>query len=436
MINLNTYQRKIQEIDSVKVSGRVHKASGLVIESDGPPSSIGEICEVYPGGRPEPILSEVIGFHGKSVVSMPLYRTEGIKLGDRIVSRNLRPSIPVGDGLLGRIINADGQPLDDLPAVECPTMYPLNRKLLNPLSRQVIDTPLGTGVRAIDGLLSVGRGQRVGIFGGSGVGKSTLIGMMAKHTEADISVIALVGERGREVKAFVENELGEKGLGRCVVVVSTSDSSPLMRVRGALAATSVAEYFKDQGKNVLLVMDSVTRVAMAQREIGLAAGEPPSAKGYTTSVFPLLPRLFERAGNFEKGSVTGFYTVLVEGDDMNEPVADAVRGLLDGHFVLSRELAEGNHFPALHILESTSRLMGQLATPLQAERAAQVREILSTYRKAEDMINIGAYKNGSNPKIDRALAQIETINSYLRQRFDEHVTYEQAIQELHSSIQE
>ena len=315
-------------------------------------------------------------------------------------------------------------------------MYPLNRKLLNPLSRQVIDTPLGTGVRAIDGLLSVGRGQRVGIFGGSGVGKSTLIGMMAKHTEADISVIALVGERGREVKAFVENELGEKGLGRCVVVVSTSDSSPLMRVRGALAATSVAEYFKDQGKNVLLVMDSVTRVAMAQREIGLAAGEPPSAKGYTTSVFPLLPRLFERAGNFEKGSVTGFYTVLVEGDDMNEPVADAVRGLLDGHFVLSRELAEGNHFPALHILESTSRLMGQLATPLQAERAAQVREILSTYRKAEDMINIGAYKNGSNPKIDRALAQIETINSYLRQRFDEHVTYEQAIQELHSSIQE
>ncbi|HSR52419.1 MAG TPA: FliI/YscN family ATPase [Acidobacteriota bacterium] len=429
-IDLNRYRRKLESIEPLKITGRVRRAGGLVIESDGPPASVGEICEVHPKAGSRPILAEVIGFRDKALLSMPVYDVDGIKLGDPIISRKQHPKVEVGQGLLGRVVDGNGHPIDDKGPIYADQRYPLHRPAPGPLKRSAIDQPLGTGVRAIDGLLPVGRGQRVGIFGGSGVGKSTLLGMMARYTEAAVTVIALVGERGREVNGFIERDLGEEGLKRSVVVVSTSDNPPLMRIRAALTATAIAEYFRDQGKDVLLVMDSVTRVAMAQREIGLAAGEPPSSKGYTPSVFTLLPRVFERAGKLKKGSITGFYTVLVEGDDMNEPIADAVRGLLDGHIVLSRELAWRNHFPSIAVLDSVSRLVSDIASEGQIEAAGRLRELLATYTKSEDMINIGAYSKGSNAKIDQAIARIDHINYYLRQKFDAEVPRETAVKEL------
>jgi flagellum-specific ATP synthase len=430
MPDLGRFLRRLASIETLPVWGKVSRADGLTVESDGPPVSVGEVCEVISPSRHEPIEVEVIGFRDKSVLSMPIYATDGIRLGDKIISRGEKAALGVGPSLLGRIIDGNGKPLDAKGSLEWTDRYPLQRFGQNPLQRQDIDRPLGTGVRAIDGLLTVGRGQRIGIFGGSGVGKSTLLGMMARNTDADISVIALVGERSREVNDFIQNDLGEEGLKRSVVVVSTSDNPPLMRIRAALVATAAAEYFKDQGNDVLLVMDSVTRVAMAQREVGLAAGEPPSSKGYTPSVFSLLPRIFERAGNFEQGSITGFYTVLVEGDDMNEPIADAVRGLLDGHIVLSRELAWRHHFPAINVLQSISRLMPRLGTRDQLNAAALIRDLLSTYQQSEDLINIGAYTKGSNPKIDRAIRLYEPINAYLKQSMEEKVTRESAIQAL------
>jgi flagellum-specific ATP synthase len=430
LLDLKIYQRAVAELEPLPITGRVRRAGGLVIESDGPPTSVGGICEVVTGESPEPVEAEVIGFREKTVLSMPVYDVSGVKLGDRIVSSRRKPSVPVGAALLGRVIDGNGHFLDDKGTLACIERYPLRSNGQNPLRRREINTPLGTGVRSIDGLLTVGRGQRIGIFGGSGVGKSTLLGMMAKHTEAGVNVIALVGERGREVNAFIQGELGEEGLKKSVVVVSTSDNPPLMRIRAALAATAIAEYFRDRGQDVLLVMDSITRVAMAQRQVGLAAGEPPSTKGYTPSVFTFLPKLFERAGNFESGSITGFYTVLVEGDDMNEPVADAVRGLLDGHIVLSRELAWRNHYPAISVLESMSRLLPSLASNEQLEAATQVRELLSAYQKAEDLINIGAYTKGTNPKIDLAINKYELINFYLQQGFEERISRESAVREL------
>lgn len=433
MTALAGYSKKLRALQPIKIVGRVREAGGLVIESDGPPASVGEICEIHPKDSrngDESILAEVIGFRHKALLLMPILEIGGVKLGDKVVSRSLLPTVEVGDGLLGRVVDGNGKPIDDGGSVNCFERYPLHRPGANPLRRRRIDTALGTGVRAIDGMLSIGRGQRVGIFGGSGVGKSTLLGMMAKYTEASVTVIALVGERGREVSSFIERDLGEEGLKRSVVVVSTSDSPPLMRIRAALTATAIAEYFRDQGKDVLLVMDSVTRVAMAQREIGLAAGEPPSSKGYTPSVFTLLPRIFERAGSFEKGSITGFYTVLVEGDDMNEPIADAVRGLLDGHIVLSREMAWRSHFPSIDILASVSRLMSEVSEPNQQEAVGKLRELMAVYRKSEDMINIGAYSKGSNSKIDQAISRIDHINNFLRQKFDERVTRDTAVGDL------
>ncbi len=427
MIDLTAYTQRLKDIEPLRISGRVRQASGLVIESDGPPASIGELCEIHSAGRNEPIMAEVIGFRSSSVLLMPIYEMGGIQLNDRVVSRKVRPTVAVGEQLLGRVVDGNGNPIDNKPLTGVLQRYPLHRDGANPLSRHSIDQPLGTGVRCIDGLLTVGRGQRIGIFGGSGVGKSTLLGMMAQHTDADVTVMSLVGERGREVRAFIEKDLKQEGLRRSVVVVSTSDNPPLMRIRAALTATAIAEYFRDLGKNVLLVMDSVTRVAMAQREVGLAAGEPPSSKGYTPSVFALLPRLFERAGKFDRGTITGFYTVLVEGDDMNEPVADAVRGLLDGHVVLSRQMAWANHFPAIDVLASVSRLMPDLIDAGHSEAARKVRELMAVYRKSEDMINIGAYKKGTNPKIDMALTKIDRINDYLRQKSDERVTREEAV---------
>jgi flagellum-specific ATP synthase len=427
-INLEHYFRKLKQMDPIKTIGSVKRAVGLVVESLGPPVSVGELCEIVDKNRTATsIPAEVVGFRDNYVLSMPLYKVHGVKLGDKVVCRKKRASVPVSFSLLGRIVDAMGNPIDGGGPIEADDEYPTQHTETNPLDRKNIHEALGTGIRAIDGLLTCGKGQRIGIFGGSGVGKSTLLGMMARYTSADVNVIGLVGERGREVRGFIEKDLGPEGLKRSVVVVSTSDQPPLLRIRAALVATTIAEYFRDQGKDVLLVMDSITRFAMAQREVGLAAGEPPSSKGYTPSVFALLPRLLERAGNFMSGgSITGFYTVLVEGDDMNEPISDAVRALLDGHVVLNRELAWRNHYPCIDVLASVSRLMPDLVPQSYLQRAGKMREWISTYRKAEDMLNIGAYAKGSNPKIDLAVKKIDSVNSFLIQRSDEKVGLENA----------
>ncbi|NLT66392.1 MAG: FliI/YscN family ATPase [Acidobacteria bacterium] len=425
---MESYFRKLGRLDTVKTVGTVKRAVGLVVESLGPPVSIGEVCEI--AGRNHSGMSipaEVVGFKDNYVISMPLFKVHGVKLGDKVICRRQKASIPVSSGLLGRVVNAMGEPIDDLGPIDGEQYYETQPAETNPLQRKNISETLGTGIRAIDGLLTCGKGQRIGIFGGSGVGKSTLLGMMARYTSADVNVISLIGERGREVRGFIEKDLGEEGLKRSVVVVSTSDQPPLLRIRAALVATTIAEYFRDLGNDVLLVMDSVTRFAMAQREVGLAAGEPPSSKGYTPSVFALLPRLFERAGNFMSGgSITGFYTVLVEGDDMNEPIADAVRSLLDGHVVLSRELAWRNQYPCIDVLASVSRLMPDLVSQPYLQKAGKIREWLATYRKAEDMINIGAYVAGSNPKIDMAVKKIDPVTSFLIQNSNEQVSLESA----------
>jgi flagellum-specific ATP synthase len=427
-LNLDGYFQKLNDLDPIKTIGSVKRAVGMVVESLGPPVSVGELCEIVDGSpHGEGIPAEVVGFRDNYVISMPLYKVHGVKLGDRVICRKRKASVKVGPALLGRVINAMGEPIDDGGPIEAAGEYPIQPSETNPLERKNTDETLGTGIRAIDGILTCGKGQRIGIFGGSGVGKSTLLGMMARFTSADVNVISLVGERGREVRGFIEKDLGEEGLKRSVVIVSTSDQPPLLRIRAALVATAIAEYFRDQGKSVLLVMDSITRFAMAQREVGLAAGEPPSSKGYTPSVFSLLPRLLERAGNFRSGgSITGFYTVLVEGDDMTEPIADAVRSLLDGHIVLSRELAWRNHYPCIDVMASISRLMPDLVPQEYLQRAGRIRELLSTHRKAEDMLNIGAYAKGSNPKIDLALRKMDEISSFLIQRSDERVGLTQA----------
>jgi flagellum-specific ATP synthase len=374
---------------------------------------------------------EVVGFKDNHVLLMPLGQMPPVRVGEIVIAAGVKSEVGVGENLLGRTIDALGRPLDGFGEIKTESTYPLTRNATNPLSRANIEEPLETGVRVIDGLLTVGAGQRIGIFGGSGVGKSMLLGMMAKRAAADVNVIALIGERGREVREFIENELGEEGMARSVVVVSTSDDSALVRIRAALTATSIAEYFKDCGANVLLIMDSVTRFCMAQREIGLAAGEPPSSKGYTPSVFALLPKLLERAGRFEGGgSITGFYTVLVEGDDMNEPIADAVRSILDGHIVLSRQLAAQNHYPCIDVLHSASRLFGKVAEKDHQLQAGQIRELLAAYQKAEDLINIGAYQMGSNKVIDLAIARHEEVNAFLKQAGDEEARFNDSIEKL------
>jgi flagellum-specific ATP synthase len=425
------YFQRLERMDTFKSKGTVRRAVGLVIESQGPAVSVGELCYLEGReGEPKTML-EVIGFRDSTVLLMPLGQMPAVRAGDTVVASGASAQAPVGIKLLGRVINSLGAPLDDKGPLEHDTYYPLNRPSTNPLARANITETFGTGVRAIDGLLTIGAGQRIGVFGGSGVGKSTLLGMMAKKASADVNVIAMIGERGREVREFVERELGPDGMARSVVVASTSDDSPLVRIRAALAATAIAEYFKDEGVKVLLIMDSVTRFAMAQREIGLAAGEPPSSKGYTPSVFALLPRLLERAGNFGTGgSITGFYTVLVEGDDMNEPIADAVRSILDGHIVLSRALAARNHYPCIDVLHSASRLFSQIAAREQEAAAGRVRELLATYERSEDLINIGAYQKGSNPAVDEAILHHDSIVSFLRQDRREAVTFPEAVERM------
>ena len=400
--------------------GEVTEITGLLIASRGPVVSTGDFVEVRtapglqaPAGRS--IRAQVIGFRNDRVLSMPLEETGGLQPGDRVIARRDDALLRVGPGLLGRVLDGFGRPLDEGPPLRAVTSYPLYTAPPQPLDREHITAPLVTGIRAIDGLLPCGKGQRVGIFGGSGVGKSTLLGMMSRHNDADVSVIALVGDRNREVRAFLENELGPEGRKRSVVVVATSDRPAPLRIRACFVALAVAEYFRDQGKNVLLVVDSVTRLAMAQREIGLAAGEPPSQKGYTPSVFAMLPKIFERSGHFKKGSITGFFTVLVEGDDFNEPICDAVRGILDGHFILSRDLGVAGHYPAIDIRQSISRLTSKIAPPEQRVHLQKLREALALYHDSQDLIQLGAYVAGTNPKLDAAIRCRPEILDFLKQ---------------------
>ncbi|MCD6363722.1 MAG: flagellar protein export ATPase FliI [Synergistetes bacterium] len=409
----------------MKINGKVVRVVGLVIESKGPEASVGEICEIYlkNGGS---VKAEVVGFRDDRVLLMPLGEMGSIGPGCEVVATGESLKVRVGEGLLGRVLNAFGEPIDDKGPIIWEDEYPLSRKPPHPLKRKRIKEPISIGVRAIDGLLTCGKGQRMGIFAGSGVGKSTLLGMIARNTSAPVSVIGLVGERGREVREFIERDLGEEGLKRSVVVVATSDEPALIRLKAAFTATAIAEFFRDKGLDVILMMDSITRFAMAQREVGLTIGEPPATRGYTPSVFSLLPRLLERAGNSDKGSITGFYTILVEGDDMNEPIADTVRSILDGHIVLSRKLASQNHYPAIDILRSISRLMIEIVPREHYIAAGRLRELLSAYEESQDLINIGAYAKGSNRVVDEALEKIDEIKKFLIQGINEKSTLEEA----------
>ena len=411
--------------------GQVLESVGQTIESAGPLASVGECCEIQDQyGRAH--LAEVIGFRGSNLLSMPVESTAGIRFGNLVSALGVHPQIEVGPALMGRVLNALGEPIDEGRPPAVSQAMPLEGAVRPPLDRVPIRTPLGTGIRVLDALLTVGRGQRVGIFGGSGVGKSTLIGIMTRNTEADVTVVGLVGERGREVAEFLEDSLGPEGRARSVVVVSTSDESPLMRMRAALAATTIAEFFADQGKHVLLVLDSLTRFAMAAREIGLAAGEPPTNKGYTPSVFTRLARLVERTGQFRVGSITAFYTVLMEGDDQQDPLVDAVRSLLDGHVVLSRTLAAEGWYPPIELLDSISRLMPAVTQPAHRENAGLLRKLLAVYARSEDLVRIGAYKAGSDPDLDRALRARGAMRAFMTQDSREQVRFADCVSRLAS----
>lgn len=432
-ISLEKYLRCLETVRPVQVQGKVSQVVGLVVEALGPACRLGAVCDIHTPDAASPLAAEVLGFRGQRVLLMPLEEIRGISPGCRVVARQQRATVAVGPGLLGRVIDGRGLPIDAKGPLDAADEVPLYAAGVNPLRRRRIHEPLDLGVRAINGLLTVGCGQRIGIFAGSGVGKSVLLGMIARNTVADVNVIALIGERGREVNDFLERDLGPEGLQRSVVVVATSDRLPLIRTRGAFLATAIAEYFRDRGLRVNLMMDSVTRFAMAQREIGLALGEPPTTKGYPPSTFTQLPKLLERAGTgIGRGSITGLYTVLVEGDDTNEPIADAARSILDGHIVLSRELAAQNHYPAIDVLRSISRVMDDVVDAAQRRNAGRFKETLATYRKAEDLINIGAYVSGSNPKIDHALRMIDRINAYLRQDVDEAVSLAEGVAQLNA----
>ncbi len=421
----------LDQIDPLAVHGRIAQAVGIVIEGYGQVTSIGQICEATREDGQGSVLAEVIGFRGDRALLMPLGEMRGIGPGSRLTMHGRPASVGVGPDLLGRVLDGLGQPLDGGRPIMAEAQYPLYAEPINPLHRRRITQPLDVGVRAINGLLTCGIGQKVGIFAGSGVGKSILLGMLSRHTAADVNVIALIGERGREVKEFLERDLKEEGLRRSVVIVATSDQPPLVRIRGAFLATAIAEYFRDRGQNVLLMMDSLTRFAQGQREVGLAIGEPPTTKGYTPSVFALLPKLLERVGTAGgAGAITGLYTILVEGDDMSDPVADSARSILDGHIVLTRELAARNHFPAIDVLQSISRVMRDVVAPQQYGAARSIIELLATYARSEDLINLGAYKPGVNPRLDRAVSMINAINAYLRQDVDDVAPMQQSVASL------
>ncbi|MDR1240004.1 MAG: FliI/YscN family ATPase [Treponema sp.] len=413
------YLETTERVDPIKCVGRIFRVQGLLIESRGPQAVIGEICRIEaPKGRGM-IRAEVVGLRDEVVQLMAYEETDGIEVGNRVIASGSRLEIPVSKKLLGRVLNAFGEPADNRGDIESPLMYPAMALPPDPLRRKRVTRRVSTGVRAIDGLLAVGRGQRLGIFAGSGVGKSTLLGMIARNTNADVNVVALIGERGREVNDFIEKDLGPEGLARSVLVVSPSSAPPLARLRGAYVATAVAEYFRDQGLDVMLLFDSVTRFARAQREIGLATGEPPATRGYTPSMFDSMPKLLERSGTSSRGSITGFYTILVDGDDLDEPVSDTVRGILDGHIVLSRALAQRNHYPAIDVLGSISRLAPAVSGSLSFKAAGIIRRHMAVYAEAEDLINVGAYHSGSNPSIDEAIAKHQRIEDFLIQDMEE-----------------
>ena len=424
------FARRIADLPRFARYGRVVRITGLVVESVGIDVGLGEICRISSLTEGRSVLAEVCGFHDKGVLLMSLGELEGIHPGSMVVPLGRSFGVDVGPGLLGRVLNGLGQPIDGGPKLDFTERMPLTAEPPNPLHRQVIDEPMETGVRTIDGLLTIGRGQRVGIFSGSGVGKSTLLGMIARQSKADVNVIALLGERGREVRDFIENSLGPEGLARSVIVVATGDKAALVRARGALVATAIAEYFRDQGKHVLLMVDSVTRVAMAWREIGLAIGEPPTTKGYPPSVFAALPRLLERAGNGAKGGITGIYTVLVDGDDFNEPVADAARSMLDGHIVLTRKLAAGAHYPSIDVLDSKSRVRDDVTTKEQQQAVLTIMRCEAAFREKEDLILVGAYAKGSDPMVDAAMQLREPILNFLRQTPMEHTLFGETQQHL------
>ncbi len=429
MIDLAPYINAVAETEPMKVYGRVVEITGIIIKATGVKASIGESCRII--SEHVELDAEVVGFRDGKVLLMAVGDLSGIKSGSRVLPAGRKVTVRVSPALIGRVINDRGEPIDGKGPI-AGREYPLYSMTPHPLKRQRIKDPIDLGIRSINGLLTVGKGQRVGIMAGSGVGKSVLLGMMARYTAADVNVIAMIGERGREVREFIEKDLGEEGIKKSIVVVSTSDQPPLAKVRGALAATAIAEYFRDRGGDVLLLMDSLTRVAMAQREIGLATGEPPTAKGYTPSVFALLPKLLERVGTSEgSGSITGLYTVLVEGDDLTDPVADSARAILDGHIVLSRDLAMEGHYPAIDVLQSISRLMPDIVDAAHRELAAKFIETMATYKKVEDMINLGAYKAGTNPKVDQAIAMIDKLRAYLKQGMQERRDFTDSLQGLH-----
>lgn len=451
-LDYSKYEARVSKTSLYKIKGKITKSTGLIFEGYLPGAALGSIIEILPENQDhliqkykqekftnknDSILAEVIGFREKRVILMPFEEARGVSTNSMIQVVEQDAAIPVGDFLLGRVLDGKGDPIDGkgpLDSSEQVMQRSIYQKPLSPLERSSITEPLDLGVRAINGFITCGKGQRMGIMAGSGVGKSVLLGMMARGTKADVNVIALIGERGREVREFIERDLGEEGLKRSVVVVSTSDKSPLLRMRGAFVATTIAEHFALQGLNVLLMMDSVTRFAMAQREIGLSVGEPPATKGYTPSVFSILPKLLERAGMAKNGSITALYTVLVEGDDFDEPIADATRSILDGHIVLSRQLASRNHFPAIDVLSSVSRVMRSVIEPQHAHLAATFRELLSVYAANEDLLNIGAYTKGANPKLDQAIAIQEKLKNYLRQSIEEKTTVEEGILQLQSIL--
>ena len=426
-IDFSKYHRALESVKTLEHGGRVTKIVGLAVEATGPPSKIGDVCNMFTLDGARSVQSEIVGFRDGQTLLMPFGSVEGIGLGSYVMYTGRSLKVPVGKNLTGRVLDALGHPFDDLPVPEPETWYPAENVPPNPLTRDRIHEVLPLGIKAIDSMLTVGRGQRLGIFSGSGVGKSTLLGMIARYAVADVNVIILVGERGREVRDFIERDLGEEGLRKSVLVIATSDQPALLRLKCAMTGTAIAEYFRDCGYKVLLLLDSITRFAMAQREIGMAAGEPPVSRGFPPSVYTLLPKLLERSGMSDKGSITGLYTVLVEGDDLNEPISDTVRGILDGHIVLSRAIANSNHYPPIDVLGSVSRVMPDIVTPEHFEAFGSLKNMIAVYREAEDLINIGAYKHGANPEIDRAVKLHPAIQSFLKQGMTESYTFEQTL---------
>lgn len=436
IIKWDKYQEALRACQPVKMEGKIVKVAGIVAQANGPGMSIGSLCCIK-NSSGQSMQAEVIGFNDKRVIVMPFGEMRGIEPGSRIVDINKNPSIKVGEAYLGRIVDGLGNPIDGKGSIQTKDDYPIYGNVINPLKREIINDVVDVGVRSINAMHTLGKGQRIAIMSGSGVGKSVLMGMIARHAVADVIVIALIGERGREVREFIERNLGEEGLKKSVVVAATSDSPALVRIRGAHLATTVAEYFRDKGLDVILIMDSITRFAMSLREVGLAAGEPPSAKGYTPSVFIQIPKLLERTGNVEqKGSITGIYTVLVEGDDMNEPIADTVRSIVDGHIVLSRDLAHKGHYPAVDVLSSISRVMHDIVEDDHLNMARKLVRVLATYREAEDLINIGAYIDGTDPQIDFAKKMIHKINSFLQQDINQSITFKESIVRLQEVLTE